>query len=118
MNTKFIKNRINNKTRHNTMNTMEGSFSAKDLRFVFDLCKKAGVAVLYNNGRNQISDWTPQAAEFIEAYDLYPVLIEDWKGEPVYGLKILSNDPNLLAKIHRRLPALTNPTAHQIQAAL
>ncbi len=103
---------------NNENNPLAGNFTRKDLRFVFGLCKKAGAAVLYNNGRNQISDWTPQAAEFIEAYDLYPVLIEDWKGEPVYGLKILSNDPNLLAKIHRRLPALTNPTAHQIQAAL
>ena len=99
------------------MNTMEGSFSAKDLRFVFDLCKKAGVAVLYNNGRNQISDWTPQAAEFIEAYNLYPVVIEDWKGEPVYGLKVLTSDVILLEKISRRLPALANPAAHQIQAA-
>lgn len=80
--------------------------------------KKAGAAVIYNNGHNQISAWTPEAAQFIEAYDLYPVLIEDWKGEAVYELKVLTTDRALLEKINRRIPALANPAICAIQAAI
>lgn len=118
MNINFLKNGINYTTKQATMNPMAGNFKTEDLRFVFNLCKKAGVPVLYNNGRSQITAWTPEAAEFIESYDLYPVLIEDWHGEPVFGLKVFSRNTDLLAKINRRLPALTNPAAPQIQAAL
>ncbi|GEM_PF-6196177 len=108
----------------NSMNTtkeqnqMAGAFRRKDLQFLFEVCKKAGAAVIYNNGHNQISAWTPEAAQFIEAYDLYPVLIEDWKGEAVYELKVLTTDRALLEKINRRIPALANPAICAIQAAI
>lgn len=105
-----------NKAKNQT--EMAGTFRRKDLQFLFEVCKKAKTAVLYNNGHIQISDWTPEAAQFVEVYDLYPVLIEDWQGEAIYELKVLTTDRTLLEKINRRIPALANPAVCTIQAAI